>query len=126
MMNTITLQRTWQDNTSTIGMFLFQDIKICDSLEPSVLKRLPEGRYELLLTPSPTLDYDVLYIMTPAPKKGYEIHRGNTVNDTRGCPLCGWLSPRLINTLQFSKEALDLLCSLHVNRGALYLEIKDI
>jgi hypothetical protein len=125
-MEHLILKRIWQDSQTTLGMFIFDSIKLCDSLEPHSIFRLKAGIYDLIVTPSPNLHYDVLYICTPAPQKGFEIHRGNTVHDTKGCPLAGWLNPKLVNTLRFSTEGLNILVSLYEKKIFSSLQIIDI
>lgn len=121
----LTLIRTYSDNIVTLGKFYVDKVFLCDSIEPNVNRRLPAGIYDLIVTPSPNLHYDVLYICTPAPKKGYEIHRGNSIADSSGCPLAGFADPDKDNYLRFSKQGLDLLVSLYEQRIFSSLEIKD-
>lgn len=124
-MEHLILYRTYSDNVVTLGQFVFEDIHLCDSIEPNAARRLPAGIYDLICTPSPTLDYDVLYICTTPPKKGFQVHRGNSVIDSKGCPLAGFADPNRANYLRFSKQGLDLLISLFEQKLFSSLEIKD-
>lgn len=76
----------------TIGGELYVGItKVCFTLEP-MKNKLPEGGYTLKITSSPKFGEAPLIVSDElgiTAKRGFRIHVGNTVRDTRGCPLVG-------------------------------------
>ena len=112
-MKLLTLARYDEQMAYAKGSILLEGVNLCDCLEPAIGLRLPKGVYALICCMSPNLKYEVLYIQTHIPRSGYELHRGNTIADSRGCPLPGFFPSKSATNLIYSTEALNLIISLY-------------
>lgn len=86
-----------------MGIDGYEDL--CFVIDPKVLK---EGRYNLEICYSPKFKKDLPLIYNdkfPA-SRGFRIHSGNSIEDTKGCLLVGD-SVTYKNTLANSKKALE-------------------
>lgn len=99
----IVLQR-YAGRTATVGDLLVDGELECHTLEDPVRERvgvavamwkvagetaIPEGRYRVTLEQSPHFGPDTLTVHDVPGFSDIRIHAGNTVGDTRGCPLVG-------------------------------------
>lgn len=108
------LKRIAKKQDYTIGWLYLNrgEKKFCDTLEPPVLERktsvskeivlrskkkaqalkpfaIPEGRYEVVISYSPTKKRQLPILLGVPMFQGIRIHAGNTVKDTLGCILPG-------------------------------------
>lgn len=103
----LTLTRTRQHKRYTQGTLSIEGEPFCNTLEPTwrdigpgrpgrkVAGRtaIPEGRYPLVVCPSPRFDGRWLPLLLHVPLfEGVHIHEGNSVDDTQGCILVGTAS----------------------------------
>ncbi|MGN0068283.1 MAG: DUF5675 family protein [Prevotella sp.] len=94
------LKRIYRGEQFTVGELTVNGVWIGNSLEPrcidwqkeqKVMGRtaVPEGTYEVRLSPSRTYRRMMPYLLDVPMFTGVMIHPGNTVADTRGCILVG-------------------------------------
>lgn len=114
MQASLVLKRSLVFPSFVPGRIILDGSEICQSLENPAFRLIPAGTYGLSKHVSPTLKYHILYIHAPKPFNHHELHRGNTVSDSRGCPLVGYRFAFNTSALFYSQEALDLLVSLYV------------
>lgn len=119
------LKRRWLTPRSTVGE-LFVDGKFeCFILEdryrpppePKVYGKtaIPNGRYEVRITPSPRFKRDLPLVMNVPGFEGIRIHPGNNADHTEGCLLPG--RRRTADQVRESKLAFDDLFEKLKNAG---------
>ena len=89
-------------------------IKLCDCLNPGILTT---GLYNLEINYSPKFKTDLPLIYNdkfPA-SRGFRIHQGNTLKDSKGCILVG-ISDKA-GHLTDSKKVLDILINIIINNN---------
>lgn len=101
-MRRVELIRVEQTEEATIGVLVVDGESICWTLEEPWRQNkqnvscIPIGRYPLVLEYSPS-KRQKLWTIKDVPDRSYvRIHRGNTVDDTEGCPLTG-STPGVLN-----------------------------
>lgn len=89
--------RTIYTAKETAGILLINDERFCYTLEHPVRKEkidgitaVPAGVYAVTLGPSPALGRTVPRLHDVPGFEGVLLHGGNTVADSRGCPLIGF------------------------------------
>ncbi|NDV28591.1 DUF5675 family protein [Desulfovibrio sp. JC010] len=94
-MKKVKLIRVEQGTEATLGVMLVEGRSVCWSLEEpwrnnrTDVSCIPQGRYPLRLEFSPSRGCE-LWTIKDVPHRSYvRIHKGNTVDDTQGCPLTG-------------------------------------
>lgn len=94
-MRKVELIRVESGSEATLGGLLVDGKSICWTLEEpwrgnrQDISCIPEGRYPLKLEFSPAKARK-LWTIKDVPGRSYvRIHKGNTVDDTEGCPLTG-------------------------------------
>lgn len=115
-MDTLTLNRKYFTDRSTIGqLYLFGDY-FCDTLEDTCRRTkipgrtaIPAGRYRLVLEDS--LKYfRVMPKLLDVPNySGILIHWGNTPEDTQGCLLVGVYDDKKSDFISTSRKTFDNL-----------------
>lgn len=100
-MKKVELKRIEQTLEATIGVLLVDGEAICWTLEEPWRDNLPDvsciptGEYILQLEYSPSKRCE-LWTIKEVPGRSYvRIHKGNTVDDTQGCPLTGAVPGRI-------------------------------
>lgn len=93
------LKRRWLTPRSTVGELYLDGVFECFVLEdryrpPYEAKvygqtAIPNGRYEVRITPSPRFKRDLPLVMNVPGFKGIRIHPGNVPEHTEGCLLPG-------------------------------------
>ena len=105
----LTLQRIKKHKCFTLGTLSVEGKPFCDTLEPAWRDigpggkgrkmpgrtAIPEGRYPVVVTRSEGTGGQWLPLLLHVPQfEGIRIHAGNTVEDTAGCILVGYRSPK--------------------------------
>lgn len=95
----LALKRRWLTPRSTIGELFVDGVFECFILEdvyrpPPAAKvygqtAIPNGRYEVRITPSPRFKRDLPLVMGVPGFQGIRIHSGNVPEHTEGCLLPG-------------------------------------
>lgn len=86
------LKRVFQNDKYTIGNLYWDDMYLCDTLEPPVKVAhpcIPKGTYEIKYLYSGKFGCDMPTLMNVNGRLGILIHTGNTPDDTKGCILVG-------------------------------------
>ena len=105
----------------TIGKMYADGVFECFTLEPTVRPpgvkvpgktAIPEGRYQVIISPSPKFGFDTPHVMDVPDFSAIEMHIGNFPQDTEGCTLVGKVYTAG-NSILESKDAFhDLMCLL--------------
>ena len=122
-MNKFILQRSYYNDSYTIGRLSFDGEYLCDTLEPPSLhlsqtddtqkilnakqqgyRAIPQGVYELAITYSPRFRQRLPLLLNVPCFEGIRIHAGNYPRDAQGCVLPGWNTKKGMVT--GSREAL--------------------
>jgi len=104
----VKLQRAWKREKYTIGRFLIDGVRFCESLEDpdrgltqdmplkEIKKRkvfgetaIPTGTYNVTMSYSPKYKRQMPEVHDVPGFSGVRIHSGNTAEDSRGCILLG-------------------------------------
>jgi hypothetical protein len=87
------LDRAQYEKDSTVGDLYIDGVWECVVMEPGVSEAtypaIPEGEYEILLTPSPRFKQVLPLIINVPGRDGIRIHIGNEPTQTEGCLLPG-------------------------------------
>ncbi|WMC01419.1 hypothetical protein [Microvirus D_HF2_219] len=81
-------EKIYDSGVYVIGYIFVDGIYICDFLVPSQLQ-IPTNQYEYKLYSSPTHGIVPLILDVPG-RSMIEVHKGNTIKDSRGCFLVGY------------------------------------
>lgn len=129
-MMAIKIKRSVRGQAGTFGLMSKDDIPFAITLEP-ITTIIPQGQYICTWFKSPKRK-DLCYLLKDVPGHlGVEIHVGNTILDSTGCPLVG-LGLGKINTkgglrdgIINSKPALNMLRQVTGNADQFVLTIED-
>lgn len=120
------LKRRFLGNKYTIGTLYIDGIRFCDTLEPAVASGIiiPYGEYIVKVTYSPKFRRMLPLIDVPG-REGIRMHRGNTVKDTRGCPLVGEnkVKGKVINSTPYEVELVRRCEDAIANHQEIKIEI---
>lgn len=82
------LEKVYDSGVYVIGRLYVEGIYICDFLVPSKLQ-IKTGRYDYRLYSSPR--HGIVPLLLDVPNRSMiEIHKGNKIEDSRGCFLVGF------------------------------------
>jgi hypothetical protein len=103
-----------QDSVSTLQRICYtlEDFDRGDDMSKKVFGEtaIPAGRYEILITPSPAFNDQMMPLLIGVPNfTGVRIHWGNNHKNTKGCPLVGLDKDLNKWTLGRSMEAYKIL-----------------
>ncbi len=94
-MKNIEIKRVECSEVATVGVLMVDGVCVCWTLEEpwrdnrKDVSCIPEGRYPLELEYSPSKKQKLWTIKNVPDRTYVRIHTGNTVLDTKGCPLTG-------------------------------------
>ena len=90
------LERKYLKKNYTIGHLFIDDKYFCDTLEHAVRKvEIPQktaidyGTYNIIIVNSPKFQIQVPLLQNVPRQHSIEIHKGNTIDDSKGCLLVG-------------------------------------
>ena len=99
------LEKIFDSGVYVVGRTYVEGIYICDFLVPSKLQ-IPTGRYAYKLYSSPR--HGIVPLLLDVPKRSMiEVHKGNKIDDSRGCFLVGFNLSK--GSVSHSKLAMDIL-----------------
>lgn len=117
-MDALGLTRTVFTDLSTIGELWLGGEFFCHTLEDTCRKggikvygetSIPQGRYQVVLTPSPRFGRIMPRLVDVPNYEGVLIHWGNKPSNTAGCILVGHYNPKLPDWISDSKATFDRL-----------------
>lgn len=137
-MGKLILKRKIFTNKSTIGELIYNDKKVCNTLEDTdrkleevgISKKLygktaiPRGTYKIIWNYSNKFKKELPLLLSVPGYEGVRIHAGNKPEDTLGCILCGTYRPDKQNWISNSKSAIIKLFGLIKNDEDLFITIE--
>jgi len=130
----LTLHRHYYTSRGTLGALFHRGVVVCYTLELPQLDNtqntscIPTGSYIVDYLPrSNSGKYrEVYHIVGVQDRAGILIHKGNTVNHTKGCVLIGMMPGRLVGGLAVLNSA-RALRRLHTitNRKRFKIHVRD-
>lgn len=127
------LLRIEQTDEATIGILMTDGRARCMTLEPPWLNNkvniscIPVGVYQVVRVNSPKYG-ETFMVKNVSGRSHILFHKGNTVNDTKGCILtgqyCGWLHGK--RAVKWSRDAYYKLMKTLAKENGFTLIIEDI
>lgn len=114
----ITVKRKVFNDKATIGDFLIDGKKVCNTLEdvvrPDGVKvfgqtAIPYGKYEVVVSMSAHFNKPLPLLVDVPNFAGVRIHSGNTDADTEGCILVGQWDGKASDFIGNSRASFDLV-----------------
>ncbi len=116
------LKRIFKAETYTIGKLYIDGVYLCDTIEDKVRDltietkvyaktAIPHGRYQIKLSRSPKFGRILPEIINVPQFTGIRIHRGNTAEDSAGCPIIGEnkVKGKVINSTPYEVKLVKIL-----------------
>lgn len=102
---TLLFKKVFDNGVYVIGQVLINGVYVCDFLVPSKLQ-IPCSIYDYKLYQSPSKGLVLLLLNVPN-RSMIEVHKGNTVMDSRGCFLVGYNLSK--GSVSYSSVAMNVL-----------------
>lgn len=126
----IRIERKWPKADYIIGRLYIDGEYICNSLEPPWKNNerytaIPPGIYEVIMNYSPKFKRVLPLLMNVPNRSSIRIHRGNKVQDTLGCLLCGENTKvgMVLNSTKYEEKICKLISEAKARREIVAIQI---